>query len=92
MDNFDLKTQTAICLDLSIKSTLTDTMNKLLTIVVAFACIFGYRNVHAQETTTGEATKADIKTFLRSFFKDSEKIVFTSDARINLMGMMVVSS
>ena len=92
MDNFDLKTQTVISLGLSNKLTLTDTMKKSLFIIAAFVCIFGYRKVYAENTTTGGATKADIEALLTSFFNDSSKMIFTSDARINLMGMMVVSS
>ena len=68
-------------------------MKKILVIIVVFACIFGYRKVYAEDTTKGQGTtKTDIKALLRSFFSDSAKMSFTSDARLNLMGMMEVSS
>ena len=93
MDNSDLKIQTASSLGLSSKLILTDTMKKSLVLIVAFACIFGYRKVYAEDTTKGQGkTKTDIKALLKSFFNDSAKMSFTSDARLNLMGMMVVSS
>ena len=93
MDNSDLKTQTATSLGLSSKLTLRDTMKKTLVTIVVFACIFGCRKVYAEDTTKGQGTtKTDIKALLKSFFNDSAKMSFTSDARLNLMGMMVVSS
>ena len=68
-------------------------MKNSLVIIVAFACIFGYRKVCAEEKTKEQgATKTDVKALLKSFFNDSAKMSFTSDARINFMGMMVVSS
>ena len=67
-------------------------MKKTLVLIVVFACIFGYRKVYADDTTKGqETTRTDIKALLKSFFNDSAKMSFTSDARLNLMGICLVT-